>query len=321
MENTKKKIDLSINKKIGLATKNLRDPDVLADLIKVAQKLGYDFIDCAWRYGNEAAIGIAIKNIENKVRTKEFNLNISLQSKIWPSQYKGGINKSLKTSLQKLGNLQEIDSYLLHRPHHDAKMTISAWKQLVDCKRIRNVKVIGVSNFDKDLILKLLETSNYLPEFNRIELSVNNMRWDRINFCKNKKISIQAYAPFGLLKQNLNDKRIIKIADKYNATVSQILLAFLLYFEIEPIVSLQSQYVITEDNKKQVSKLIEKEIKEYIKAKDIFLDKKDINELLALNTYTNLHPEAEEIDLDEINREVKNVFTKIKNKENARKIK
>lgn len=72
----------SSKRKIGLGTEFLRDPEVLADLIKNAQKIGYDFIDCAWRYGNEAAIGIAIKNIENSVKTKEFNLNICLQSKI-----------------------------------------------------------------------------------------------------------------------------------------------------------------------------------------------------------------------------------------------
>ncbi|UUD37360.1 aldo/keto reductase family protein [Mycoplasmoides fastidiosum] len=266
----------------------------MSELIKNAQNAGFDFIDCAWRYGNEAAIGIAIKKIETKY--KRFSLKMELQSKIWPSQYKGGINKSLKTSLQKLGNIQEIDSYLLHRPHCDTKMTISAWKQLVDCKRIRNVKVIGVSNFDKDLILKLYEITNYLPEFNRIELSVNNMRWDRINFCKSKNIAIQAYAPLGDIESNLTDKRIIKIAEKYDATVPQILLAYLMYFDISPIICAHNK----------------KEIDEYAKAKEIDLNAKDIEELNKINTYHNTCPETEEIDFDEIDREQNNVFNKIK---------
>ncbi|WP_391591486.1 Aldo/keto reductase [[Mycoplasma] cavipharyngis] len=282
------------NKKLGLGTKNLRDPKILAELIKNAQSAGYDFIDSAWRYGNEAAIGLAIKEIELKY--KRFSLKMELQSKIWPNQYRGGINKSLKNSLQKLGDIQEIDSYLLHRPHCDTKMTINAWKQLVDCKRIRNVKSIGVSNFDKDLILKLEEITRYLPETNRIELSVNNMRWDRINFCKAKNIKIQAYAPLGDLTANLKDKRIIAIAKKYQATIPQILLAYLMHFDIEPIICARTK----------------SEIDEYVKAKNIVLDDQDIEELKKVNTYHNLYSETEDIDLDEINREENNAFNKIK---------
>lgn len=272
---------------IGFCVYRKRTPEELEDLLKAAQKSHYDFIDCAWRYGNEAGIGMTIKTMETSKKSKPFYFKLPIQSKIWPSQYRGGVNKSLKNCLQKLGGIKEIESYLLHRPHYDVKVTISAWKQLIDCKRQGMAKYIGVANFDRDLIETFEKSNLILPNYNLIELSVNNMRWDRIKYCQEKNIVIQAYRPLGNLEANLQNPKIIAIAKKHNATVPQVLLAYLMHFGIIPIVSSCNP----------------KHIAENIKAKKIFLDQQDINSMVEMNTYSNAYHESLEIDLEEINRE------------------
>lgn len=283
---------------MGFCVHRKRTTEELADLLKAAQKHYYDFVDCAWRYGNEAGIGMTIKMIETSKDAKGYQFKLPIQSKIWPSQYRGGINKSLKNCLQKLGSIKEIDSYLLHRPHYDVKITISAWKQLIDCKRQGMAKHIGVANFDRDLIEAFEKSNLILPDSNMIELSVNNMRWDRIKYCQAKGIQVQAYRPLGDIKQNLKNPKLIEIADKHKATVPQILLAYLMHFDIIPIVSSCNL----------------KHIAENIKAKNIFLDKKDLEKMHKLNTYDPLYSESIEIDMEEINRE-ENALRRGKTKE------
>lgn len=257
-----------------------RLPEVLAPCLLAAQKAKYDLIDCAWRFGNEAGIGIAIKNSKTKI-------TLPIQSKIWPTQFKSGVNKSLRTCLDKLGSLPSIHSYMLHRPHWDIKITINAWQQLVNCKNLGMVQRIGLGNFDKDFINLLISENLVTPDFVQFELSINNMRWDRITYFQAKNIEIQAYKPLGDLENNLKNPQIVKMAEKYKITVPQLLLAYLLHFNIIPVVSSMNP----------------KHIAENIKARDVELDPKDVEKLKKINSYNNFYKESLDVDLDELNRE------------------
>lgn len=88
----------------------------------------------------------------------------------------GGITKSLKFTLQKIGAISAIDSYMLHRPADNLDLNLSAWKQLIECKKNRLAKKIGLAHFDKDLIEGFYKETNVRPQFLQMELSVNNMR-------------------------------------------------------------------------------------------------------------------------------------------------
>lgn len=267
------------NAQIGFGTKSLRMIELLAPFLKKANECKYDFIDCAWRYGNEAIIGLALKAI--KKSDMSFDLSIAFQSKVWPSQFAGGIAKSLKFTLQKIGAINVIDSYMLHRPSHNLESNLSAWKQLLDCKRNRITKKIGLGHFDKDLMEFLFTSTSARPDFVQIELSVNNMRWDRIFYCWKHNIQIQATEPLGLLEENEKNPIIIEMTKKYNTDVKRLLLAYLLNQGITPIV---------------VSVSIE-EIDNLITAKNILLDKEDIEKLKTLNTYSSLQFEGIEVDI------------------------
>lgn len=264
--------------KIGFGTSTLRDQSVLLDYLRAVNEADYDFIDCAWRYGNEALIGLALKHIKRE--DVNFEINVAFQSKVWPTQFFGGITKSLKFTLQKIGAISTIDAYMLHRPSHDMELNLSAWKQLIECKNNRLTRTIGLGHFDKDLIEKFFEHTEVRPDFLQVELSVNNMRYDRIFYCRQHDIEIQAYEPLGDFENNEKNPLIVKMAEKYDTSIKNLLLAFLLNQGIVPIVVPESL----------------EEIQDLVKSKNIVLEAEDIVALQGLNTYKNKHFETLELD-------------------------
>ncbi|OAL10157.1 aldo/keto reductase [Candidatus Mycoplasma haematobovis] len=267
--------------RIGLGTNIYREQEPLTGILIEVVKHDYDFIDCAWRYGNEAIIGITIKAI--KKENPSFEFTIPFQSKVWPTQFNGGIMKSLKFSLSKIGTSSIIDSYMLHRPIQEMKLNLIAWKQLIDCRKNRLTKQIGLGHFDKDLIEKLYENTGVRPQFLQIELSVNNMRWDRIHYCREHDIDIQAYEPLGDYLSNSQNATLISLAQKYNTTIKNLLLAYLLNQGITPVVTPETV----------------EEIKEFPLAKNIILEAEDIEVMNSINTYKNKHFESLELDFRE----------------------
>ncbi len=59
------------------------------------------------------------------------------------------------------------------------------------------VKSIGVSNFNKKQLERILAVCKIPPAVNQVEVSVNWMNEKLIKFCHTKGIHIEAYAPFG----------------------------------------------------------------------------------------------------------------------------
>lgn len=267
--------------KIGFGTQSIRDQPTLTEYLKHLNVHKYDFVDCAWRYGNEAIIGLSLKAIKRE--DYDFEFSVPFQSKVWPTQFFGGITKSLKFTLQKIGILSTIEAYMLHRPAHDMSLNLSAWKQLIECKKNRLTRTIGLGHFDKDLIEELFRCTGVRPQFLQIELSVNNMRYDRISYCRKNGIDIQAYEPLGNYEENLNNPILIEIAKKHDVTIKNLLLAFLLNLGITPIV--------TPESVEELPKLLD--------AKKIILTKEEIEKIKTINTYESKHFETIELDLKE----------------------
>ncbi|AEW45713.1 aldo/keto reductase family oxidoreductase [Mycoplasma haemocanis str. Illinois] len=268
--------------KIGIGTHTYRDQDFVSDLFKELEKFNYDFVDCAWRHGNEAIIGSGIRVLKQNLGD-DYDCTLPFQSKAWPTQYSQGIPKTIKFSIGKIGISTIIDGYMLHRPHPDMEVNLLAWRQLIDCRKCKLVRKIGLGNFDKDMIEKLYEKTGVRPDFLQVELSLNNMRWDRIVYCQERGIEIQAYEPFGDLAANAQNPDLIKLTEKYKITIRVLLISFLLNVGVVPIV---------------VPEKIE-DVAEFIKAKDVVLEKEDIEFLKTLNSYKNMHQETFAIDFKE----------------------
>ncbi|KAL4428916.1 hypothetical protein ABPG74_017506 [Tetrahymena malaccensis] len=204
----------------------------MTNLLRAALDAGYRHIDTAIIYQNEAMIGQALQKIfqEGKYTRKD----LFIVSKVFPNQ---GTNiiESVKKSLQDL-QVDYIDLYYLHFPlgfpnekgeFHHIPVHV-AWAQLEEASRLGLVKSIGVSNFNVMALVDLLSYAKIKPVSNQVEVSVFIQQKNLIKFCQKYGIHVTAYAPLAKYNDVEQNPILQKIAKKHNASISQILLGFLL---------------------------------------------------------------------------------------------
>lgn len=265
-----------MKKRIGYGSFEVNDVPTLKKCIKQAVLSGYDFVDTAYYYQNEEAIGKAIKEL----REEGFDKPILVQTKIWPEHY-GNVRDAVLLSCQKL-QTNKLDMCLLHRRHFNLNMDLSAWEQLIECQKEGLVGEIGVSNFDRDALEIMRQRTSVYPLSNQIELSVNNLREDRVVYNHSKGIEVQAWSPLGDLENNLKNPVLIEMAKKYNTDVAGILIAY--------VGSLNCSIIVKTSNPDRV-------ISNY-KAFQIILEESDIEKLKKINTYKIKYSESFIYDID-----------------------
>lgn len=209
--------------KIGFGTYKILDQDKMNNAIKWAINSGYDFIDTAKLYGTEELIANALKKYKSENPGKKIP---ALQSKVWPTHFKNGVKKEMLASFKRLGGIKKIDSFLLHRPHVDNTVNVKAWKELIKCKEEGLVDVIGLSNFEPDMIRILFNETGVMPDLVHNEASVTYIRQDRIRHAADHKLPMQGWRPFGNPVVNFKSPLLKEMAKKYNCTVAQIMIAF-----------------------------------------------------------------------------------------------
>lgn len=213
---------------IGFGTSLITGEECIR-IIKTSIEVGYRHIDTASAYKNEVEIGKAIK--QSKVDRKE----LFITSKVWKDSM--GYDNTLRSFDNSLKNLDldYIDLFLIHWPKNDnEKLNIDTWKALERLYKEGKVKAIGVSNFLKHHLEIILNNCDIVPAVNQIEFHPGLIRKDTIDFCKEKNIVLEAWAPLGKGKM-LNNEILLNIAKKYNKSVAQICLKWCLQNEVIPL--------------------------------------------------------------------------------------
>ena len=59
------------------------------------------------------------------------------------------------------------------------------------------VKSIGISNFNKSQIERILKICKIPPAVNQVEVNLHCLNTKLIDYCQSKNIQIEGYAPFG----------------------------------------------------------------------------------------------------------------------------
>lgn len=180
---------------------------------------GYRLIDTAQSYGNEEAVGKAIKK-SNAPRSDLF-----ITTKLWiqSSGYEGA-KKAFEASLKKL-QLDYLDLYLIHQPFGDV---YGEWRAMEEFYKDGRVRAIGVSNFQPDRLMDLIIHNEMRPAVNQIETNPFNQQIDTRKFLQENNVQIEAWAPFAEGKNNIfKNELLLSIAAKYNKSVAQIILRWL----------------------------------------------------------------------------------------------
>ncbi|KAG2121320.1 NADP-dependent oxidoreductase domain-containing protein [Suillus clintonianus] len=99
------------------------------------------------------------------------------------------------------------------------------WKEMEKVLTSGKVRSIGVSNFSIKTLEQLLKTAKVTPAVLQIELHPYLAQNELLQWCKNKGITVVAYAATGYDAVR-EDPIIVALAKKYNVTPTQIVLSW-----------------------------------------------------------------------------------------------
>lgn len=205
---------------LGLGTFRLKD-QVVIDSVRTALELGYQAIDTAQIYGNEAEVGQAIAD-SGVPRSELF-----LTSKIWTENLSADkLIPSLKESLSKL-RTDYLDLTLIHWPSPKGAVPVAEFMgALVEAQKQGLTRHIGVSNFTIDLLQQAIgAVGEGVIVTNQIELHPYLQNRKLVGFMQQHGIGVTSYMTLGYGKV-LHDPVIQAIAQQHGATAAQVALAW-----------------------------------------------------------------------------------------------
>ena len=247
---------------LGFGVYQIPDLEECERVVLEAIEVGYRSIDTAQVYGNEEAVGNAIK--KSGVDRKEFFIT----TKVWISN--SGYEKakaSIEESLKKL-QTDYIDLLLIHQPFGDYYGTYRAMEEYYKAGKLR---AIGVSNFYPDRFVDIVNFVEIKPMINQVETHVFNQQIIPQEIMKEYGTQIESWGPFAEGKNNLfTNEILVKIGKKYDKTAAQVALRYLIQRDIVVIPKTVKKdrmiqnfsvfdFELSEDDMKKILKLDKKE--------------------------------------------------------------
>lgn len=200
----------------GFGVFQVPDPAQCEQAVLDAVKSGYRLIDTAAAYGNEEAVGAAIK----KCGVKRSDLFITTKLWVQDASFEGA-KKAFETSIKKLG-LEYLDLYLIHQPMGDY---IGAWRAMEELYKEGVIRAIGVCNFYPHVLTDFCETVEVMPTVNQVELHPFFQQEDALAVMKEYEIVPEAWGPFAEGKHGIFTHPVLTaIGEKYGKTAAQIAL-------------------------------------------------------------------------------------------------
>ena len=204
---------------LGFGVFQMYDAEECEHSVAEALRVGYRLLDTAAAYGNEEAVGRAIKR--SGVPREE----LFVTTKLWIQDAgEGPTRQAFERSLRRL-QLAYLDLYLIHQPFGDV---YGAWRDMEALHREGRTRAIGVSNFPPDRLMDLVVHNAVAPAVNQIETHPFNQQIDTQQFLQANGVQIEAWAPFAEGKHDIfRNTLLLSLAAKYRKTVAQIILRWL----------------------------------------------------------------------------------------------
>jgi len=204
---------------LGFGVFQVTDAEECERSVSDALSTGYRLIDTAAAYGNEEAVGKAIKR--GGVPREE----LFITTKLWieDAGYESA-KQAFERSLKRL-QLDYLDLYLIHQPFGDV---YGAWRAMEALYREGRIRAIGISNFYPDRVMDLIVHNEIVPAVNQIETHPFNQQIETQRFLEENKVQIESWGPFAEGKHNIFENALLRsIAEKHGKSVAQIILRWL----------------------------------------------------------------------------------------------
>jgi 2,5-diketo-D-gluconate reductase A len=204
---------------LGFGVYQMTDAECEASVLE-ALRVGYRLIDTAAIYGNEKAVGHALR--ASGVPRQE----LFITTKLWiDDATHEGAKRAVAQSLARL-QLDYLDLYLIHQPYHDVH---GAWRAMEEMHETGTVRAIGVSNFHPDRVMDVLVHHRVPPAVNQVETHPFCQQLEAGKFLKERGIQQESWAPFAEGRNDLFRNPVLNgIAKRKGRSVAQVVLRWLI---------------------------------------------------------------------------------------------
>ena len=212
---------------LGFGVFQIPDDETQA-AVEAALAVGYRHLDTAASYGNEAAVGAAIK--ASGIDRGE----LFVTTKLWIQHAPAGsvqddTRRSFENSLDRLG-LDYLDLYLIHQPLGDY---YSEWRAMQEINKEGLARAIGVSNFHPDRLVDLIDHNEIVPAVNQIETHPFHQRAADQQLMSERGVQIESWGPFAEGKNDLFTNPVLSaIAEAQGKSVAQVVLRWLIQRDV-----------------------------------------------------------------------------------------
>ncbi|MBX3090869.1 MAG: aldo/keto reductase [Cryobacterium sp.] len=202
---------------IGFGTYQLHGDEGMASVLSAIES-GYRLIDTALNYENEAEVGQAI-------RTSGLDRSELIITSKLPGRFhgEGKTREGFMESLENLG-LDYLDLFLIHWPLPRIDKYLQTWIELIQLKSEGLIRSIGVSNFTRSHLEKIISESGVVPAVNQIELHPHFPQAEMRKLHGELGIQTESWTPLARQRSVLQNPVIVAVSDAHNVTPAQAVL-------------------------------------------------------------------------------------------------
>jgi 2,5-diketo-D-gluconate reductase A len=202
---------------LGLGTYGM-DGDEGAGQVATAIESGYRLLDTALNYGNEAAVGEAVRRVD--VPRDELVVTSKL-----PGRHHGYDETlaSFEETRKNLG-LDFVDLYLIHWPLPRVDKYVDSFRAFVKLQEDGLVGSVGVSNFTEEHLQRVADETGVVPVVNQIELHPYFPQAGMRAVHERMGIVTESWSPLAKQSELLQEAVVTEIATAHGRTPTQVVL-------------------------------------------------------------------------------------------------
>ena len=202
---------------LGFGVYQVKPAETVSAVLE-AFRVGYRHIDTAQMYRNEAQVGEAIR--QSGLARGDLFITSKLNNGFHDHD---AALRAFDGTLEALG-LEQIDLFLINWPVPAADRYVEAWQTLIELQQQGHIRSIGVSNFDRVHIERIVAETGVAPAVNQVELHPLFPQSAQHAYDEAHGVRDEAWSPFGRGSDFLSDPTLAAVAAAHGRTPAQVIL-------------------------------------------------------------------------------------------------